>query len=79
MKETNTMSLTKRLPEAQESTPTRKLEHVRVSLRAVARNVQSTEGRLLDFETADEMQRTLHVSLSILEELAVEVIERSAL
>jgi hypothetical protein len=78
MKEPNTMSLTKRCPETQERTPTQKLEHVRASLRAVARNVQSIEGRLLDFETADEMQRTLHASLSMLEELTVEGIEGSA-
>ena len=78
MKETNTMSLTKRWSETQESTPTQKLEHVRSSLRAVARNVQSTEGRLLDFETADEIQRTLHAGLRMLEELTDSVLERSA-
>ena len=72
------MSLTKRWMETQESTATQKLEHVRASLRVVARNVQSTEGRLLDFETADEMQRALHVSLCLLEELTDAVVERSA-
>ena len=71
------MSLTKRWAETQESTSTQKLEHVRASLRAVARNVQSTEGRLLDFETADEMQRTLHASLCTLEELSIAVTEGS--
>jgi len=64
--------------ETQETTATQKLEHVRASLRVVARNVQSTEGRLLDFETADEMQRALHASLCLLEELTVTVIEGSA-
>jgi hypothetical protein len=78
MKEPNTMSLTKRRSATQERTPTQKLEHVRASLRAVARNVQSTEGRLLDFETADEMQSTLHASLCTLEELSIAVIEGSA-
>jgi hypothetical protein len=77
MKEPNTMSLTKRRTETQDSTPTQKLEHMRVSLCAVARNVRSTEGRLLDFETADEMQRTLHASLRMLEELSVAIIEGS--
>lgn len=72
------MSLTKRWPETQDVTAAQKLEHVRTSLRGVARHVQSTEGRLLDFETADEMQRTLHASLCMLEELIVEGIERSA-
>jgi hypothetical protein len=78
MKETNIISLTKQWLETQEGTPTQKLEHVRASLRAVARNVQTTEGRLLDFETADEMQRALHASLYMLEELSVAVIEGSA-
>jgi hypothetical protein len=77
MKGTNKVSLTKQWLEAQEGTPSEKLEHVRASLRAVARNVQSTEGRLLDFETAEEMQRKLHTSLCMLEELSVAVIEGS--
>lgn len=71
------MSLTKQWVETQERTPTHKLEHVRSSLSAVARNVQFTEGRLLDFETADEIQRTLHASLRMLEELSVADIDRS--
>ncbi len=78
MKGTNTVSLTKRWMETQETTATQKLEHVGASLRVVARNVQSTEGQLLDFETADEMQCALHASLCLLEELAVAVTERSA-
>jgi hypothetical protein len=72
------MSLTKRLIGVQESAPKQKLERVRASLRTVARNVQFTEGRLLDFETAEEMQRTLHASLVLLEELTDTVMERSA-
>jgi hypothetical protein len=72
------MSLTKQFIEMQESAPAQTLQRVCASLLTVARNVQFTEGRLLDFETADEMQRALHASLSLLEELTVAVTERSA-
>ncbi len=50
-----------------------KLERARVALRNVARDVQVTEGRLLDFETADAMQRSLHAALRTLEELTLTV------
>ena len=50
-----------------------KLERARVALRHIARDVQVTEGRLLDFETADAMQRALHATLRELEELTVTV------
>ncbi len=68
------MSLTKRYLETQEATPaTAKLERARASLRNIARDVQVTEGRLLDYETADAMQRTLHATMRELEELTVTV------
>jgi hypothetical protein len=68
------MSLSKRYLEAQEATPaTAKLECARASLRNVARDVQVTEGRLLDFETADAMQRALCATLRTLEELTITV------
>ncbi len=68
------MSLTKRMLEMQEATPaTAKLERARASLRNVARDVQVTEGRLLDFETADAMQRALCATLRTLEELTITV------
>ena len=75
------MSLTKRMLEMQEATPaTQKLERARASLRNIARDVQVTEGRLLDFETADAMQRTLNATMRTLEELTitVSVMERRA-
>ena len=66
------MSLSKRYLEAQEATPaTAKLERARASLRNVSRDVQVTEGRLLDFETADAMQRTLNATMRELEELTL--------
>jgi hypothetical protein len=65
----------------QVKTPTtEKLERARLALRGVSRDVQVTEGRLLDFETADAMQRTLNATLRTLEELTitVAVMERRA-
>jgi len=60
--------------EMQEATPaTAKLERARLALRNIARDVQVTEGRLLDFETADAMQRALHATLRTLEELTLTV------
>jgi len=60
--------------EMQEATPaTAKLERARASLRNVSRDVQVTEGRLLDFETADAMQRALCATLRTLEELTITV------
>jgi len=50
-----------------------KLERARIALRHVSRDVQVTEGRLLDFETADAMQRTLNATMRELEELTVTV------
>jgi len=67
--------------ETQEAAPaTAKLERARVALRTVSRDVQVTEGRLLDFETADAIQRTLNATLRELEELTltISVMERRA-
>jgi len=54
-------------------TPARKLESVRERVRTVARAVQVTEGRLLDFDTADDIMRALHTAARELEELTVTV------
>ena len=67
--------------ETQDAAPaTAKLERTRVALRTVSRDVQVTEGRLLDFETADAIQRTLNATLRELEELTltISVMERRA-
>ncbi len=58
-------------PATPQQTAAQKLERTRARLRAVARDVAVSEGRLLDFETADEMQRALHTSLRELEELSL--------
>ncbi len=54
-------------------TPARKLESVRERVRTVTRAVQVTEGRLLDFDTADDIMRALHTAARELEELTVTV------
>jgi len=55
------------------STPAHKLERVRERVRVVTRAVQTTEGRLLDFDTADDIMRALHTAARELEELIVTV------
>jgi hypothetical protein len=50
-----------------------KLERVRAGLRAVIRDVQVSEGRLLDFDTAEDIMRTLHAAARELEALTVTV------
>ena len=52
-------------------THARKLERVRERVRTVARAVAVTEGRLLDFDTADDIMRSLHTAARELEELTV--------
>ena len=54
-------------------TPARKLERVRERVRVVTRAVQVTEGRLLDFDTADDIMRALHTAARELEELTLTV------
>jgi hypothetical protein len=53
--------------------PAHKLERVRERVRVVTRAVQVTEGRLLDFDTADDIMRALHTAARELEELTVTV------
>jgi hypothetical protein len=54
-------------------TPAQKLERVRGRVRTVTRAVQVTEGRLLDFDTADDIMSALHTAARELEELTVTV------
>ncbi len=54
-------------------TPARKLERVRERVRTVTRPVQTTEGRLLDFDTAEDIMSALHTAARELEELIVTV------
>ncbi len=68
------------LTQTKQTATVEKLEHARVALRTVSRTVQITEGRVLDYESADEMQRTLHTTMRELEELTltISVMERRA-
>ncbi len=65
---------------AQEAALKAKLEAVRTQLRLVQRDIQAVEGRFLDFESADALQRLLHHSIRQLEAvtLSVAVMERRA-
>jgi hypothetical protein len=67
------MSLTKRYYEqqAEQNAPARKIEAARNLLRIASLNVAATEGRLLDFTTADEIKRTLLAAARHLEELTI--------
>jgi hypothetical protein len=67
------MSLSKRYYEAQaeREQPTTRLERSRASLRNAARHVEVSEGRLLDYGTADEIQRALHTAARELEALTI--------
>jgi hypothetical protein len=67
------MSLSKRYFEAQEKTPAQKLAGVRERVRIVTHAVQVTEGRLLDFDTADDIMRALHTAARELEELTMQL------
>ncbi len=51
--------------------PAQKLERVRERVRVVTRAVQTTEGRLLDFDTADDIMRSLHTAARELEQLTL--------
>ncbi len=65
------MSMTKRWAETQEKTPAQKLAGVRERVRIVTHAVQITEGRLLDFDTADDIMRALSTAARELEELTL--------
>ena len=67
------MSLSKREFEVQQEreAPAARVERARTQIKRVARDVQTTEGRLLDYETADGMQRALHATLRELEQLTL--------
>ncbi len=67
------MSMTKRWAETQEKTLAQKLAGVRERVRIVTHAVQVTEGRLLDFDTADDIMRSLHTAARELEELTMQL------
>ena len=52
---------------------TQRLEHARQRLRFALRSVTATEGRLLDFEQAEDINRALIAAMRELEELTLQV------
>ncbi len=63
---------------AQKPDATQQLESARNRVRAVMRDISSTEGRFLDFDTAEDMSRTLSTVMRDLEavQLSVAVMSR---
>jgi hypothetical protein len=55
-----------------------RLEAVRTQLRLIGRDIQATEGRFLDFNTAETLQRALYHTTRQLDAIAtsVAIIER---
>jgi hypothetical protein len=56
-----------------ENSLTAKLERTRLEVRRAQENVQASEGRLLDFSTADAIQRALFGAARNLQELTLQV------
>ncbi len=76
MSSKNLITLAPMSPAQQTAAPislTRKLEGVRSQLRFVQRDIQITEGRLLDYSTAEALQRSLHHSIRQLEAITITV------
>ena len=67
------MSLSKREFEKQREmeAPAARVERACTRIKRVAREVRTAEGRLLDYATAEEMQRALHATLRDLEQLTL--------
>lgn len=59
--------------EAREANLKTRLEAVRTQLRLVSRDIQISEGRLLDYDTADTLQRILHHAGRQLDAIALQV------
>ncbi|PYS94437.1 MAG: hypothetical protein DMF64_00785 [Acidobacteria bacterium] len=69
------MSLSKRQFEAQQEkeTPTARITRVRAQLRTVSYELAAHEGRVLDYETAAELNRALAAAMRELEALTFSV------
>ena len=68
----STTQTTSHLP-APKADAAQKLEHARQRLRFALRSIAAGEGRLLDFETAEEINRSLSAVYRDLEELTLQV------
>jgi hypothetical protein len=68
------MSFSKRLYEQQAAvTPAQKLTRAREQVRTAISNVESTEGRLLDFDTAETITANLLAAVRTMEEVTMTV------
>ncbi len=67
------MSMTKKWMDAQELTLAQKLDHARRACRFVQLSVTASEGRVLDYATADEMSAALVGISRNLEELSLSI------
>ena len=68
----STTQTTPHLP-APKADAAQKLDHARQRLRFAQRSVTASEGRLLDFETADEISRALSSVSRDLEQILLQV------
>ena len=64
---TITPPTTQRAPAHKKPDATQQLENARIRVRAVMRDIQITEGRFLDFATAEDISRTLSTVMRDLE------------
>jgi DNA polymerase I-like protein with 3'-5' exonuclease and polymerase domains len=69
---TRTQTFSRRRENSPE-TITRKLEHTRAEVRRAITDVQASEGRFLDYATADVIQRALVAADRNLQELTLQV------
>ncbi len=69
---TRTQGLTTMVVSAPENIM-RKIERTRAEVRRAITDVQAVEGRFLDYETADALQRALSTAARHLEELTLQV------
>ncbi len=67
------LSAPSHLAPVQKPSASQKLEHSRRSLRFAQRSVTASEGRLLDFDTTEEINRTLAAVSRDLEEVQISV------
>ena len=70
---TITSPTTQAAPAQQKPDAAQKLEQARVRVRSVLRDIGITEGRFLDFETAEDMSRALSTVLRELDGLQISI------
>ncbi len=58
---------------AAQQSATDRLRHIQDRVRSVQRGISFSEGRLLDFDSAEDLQRTLNSAMRDLEQLTLTV------